>query len=82
MFPCKMWQTSQPADFPTLSTVKFSPAMVRLHPDFMAKVRLTSVGDAPAGHYSRLDMAIYDQAARVRIAPHWHEPAVEHRHES
>lgn len=81
VFPCKMRQTDQPADFPTLSTVKFGWNMVSSHPDFMQRVRSTSVGDKPAGHYSRLDMAIYDIAARLRITPHWHEPAVEHRHQ-
>ena len=81
VFPAKMWQTDKPADFPTLSTVKFSQSMVTSHPDFMQRVRMVGVGDRPAGHYSRLDMAIYDIAARLRITPHWHEPAVDHRHE-
>src|SRR5579863_7361655 len=39
VFPCRMWQTGRGADFPSLSTVKFSDAMVGAYPDFMATVR-------------------------------------------
>ena len=81
VFPARMHQTNQPAEFPTLSTAKFSTRFVRDFPRFMRAVRNTSVGSQPAGHYSRLDMAIYDQASRCRIPPHWHEPEVLHRHE-
>ena len=61
------------ASFPSLSTVRFSETIVRLHPDFMHKVRLQAIGDTPAGHYSRLDMAVYTHAMLgCYLQPHPH----------
>lgn len=80
VFPCPTRNGSF-VDFPTLATVKFSTDMIQAHPNLMQWVRTISVGDRPAGFPLRLDMAIYDIASRLRIAPHWHGPAVDHRHE-
>lgn len=81
VYPCRM-DNGEYAGFPSLSTVKFSTDMVRLFPTFMSTARTYVIGDAPPGHYSRLDMAIFTHAMLgCNLEPHWHYPEVLHYHE-
>lgn len=80
-YPVDMHQTGRPADFPTLSCVKFSDLLMERWPDLMERVAAHPMGDTPPGHYSRLDMAVALWAHRRAGPVHWHPAGmIEHHH--